>query len=85
MEKKHIAVIGAGPIGKRLLVESLMKKCEMPSPTLDEVFELTNPHPYRMPDPLTWIDEGKFRNESKHKATCAKNKAKRKKKRRKNH
>ena len=71
-------------IRKRALVEALMGKCEIPTHTIDEVFEITNPHK-RMVEPFFYVDEGKFRNESKHRETCAKGKAKRKKKRRKNH
>lgn len=84
MEKKRVGIIGGLGVGKTTLINSLMDKCEIPSPAIDEVFEITNPYK-RIIEPFFYVDDGKFRNESKHRETCAKGKAKRKKKRRKNH
>lgn len=89
MDKKKIAIIGAGNTGLSAAVELAVKAnniCALHSVVdsqftepKDEVFTLT-----RLPDmKQPWIDPNEpVFNEHKHRQTCAKNRKKRKKKRR---
>ena len=90
MDKKKIAIIGAGNTGLTKAIELASEAnniCVLHSvvdsqftePKEEKVFEIT-----RLPElPEIWIDPKEpITNYKKHKQTCAKNRKKRKKKRR---
>ena len=89
MEKADIVVVGCGAVGRTtvsrleeinsslsVVVESEITKVEN---RFKKTFEITRPP--ELPS-LPIIDKSEFRNEHKHKMTCAKNRKKRKRRKR---
>lgn len=85
IENKKIATVGSGGAGRAAVLESLLKKHvsvggvenRLIGSTMEDYYEFRN----TVRDiPLVYDDGKHHRNESKHKETCAKNRAKRKRK-----